>query len=149
MARFRFRLEQVLNHRRMEEKKAKDELALARTKQQKAVNALEFAHQMLQQSLNAAEETGRIDLQQALNSLFFREKLNAKILVLQESLKKAEREVEEKKKRLVLARQKTMVLEKLQEKQKEEFVYQENMEEQKQMDELALAMYIRNKDEIT
>ena len=147
MARFRFRLEQVLNHRRMEEKKAKDELALARTEQQKAVNAFEFAHQMLQQSLNVAEETGRLDLQQALNSLFFREQLNAKILVLQESLKKAARVVEEKKKRLVLARQRTMALEKLKEKQKDQFVYLENMEEQKQIDELALAMFIRNKDE--
>jgi len=147
MARFRFRLEQVLNHRRMEEKKTKDELALARTEQQKAVNAFEFAHQMLQQSLNVAEETGRLDLQQALNSLFFREQLNAKILVLQESLKKAARVVEEKKKRLVLARQRTMALEKLKEKQKDQFVYLENMEEQKQIDELALAMFIRNKDE--
>jgi flagellar FliJ protein len=147
MAGFRFRLEQVLNHRRMEEKKAKDELTLAKIEQQKAVNALEAARQMLQQSLNAAEETGRLDLQQELNGFFFREQLSAKVLKLQENLKKAARAVEEKKNILILARQKTMVLEKLKEKQKEEFIYQENMEEQKQIDELALAMFIRNKDE--
>ena len=147
MARFRFRLEQVLNHRQMEEQRAKEELALARTEQLKAINALESARQMLQQSLNVAEETGKVDLQQSLNAFFFREQLSVKILKLQENLKKTARVVEEKQKKLVLARQKTMSLDKLKEKQKEEYVYQENMEEQKQIDELALAMFMRNKDE--
>ena len=146
MARFRFRLEQVLNHRYMEEEKAKEKLALARTEQQKVVNALESVRLMLQQSLNTAAETGKVDLQQSLNAFFFREQLSAKILGLQENLKKVAHVVEEKQKKLVLARQKTMSLEKLKEKQKEEFVYQENIEEQKQIDELALSMFMRNKD---
>lgn len=146
MARFSFRLEQVLKHRLREEKNAQEELAQAKGKQQEAVNALEAAKQMLQQSLSVAGETGRINLQQSLNAIFFREQLTAKILLLQENLKKAGQLVVEKQKKLVVARQKTMALETLKEKQKEEFVYLENMEEQKQMDELALAMFMRNKD---
>ena len=147
MARFRFSLEQVLKHRSMEEDKAKGELSLAKIEQQKAVNALEAAQQLLQQNLNAAGETGRLDLRQSLNAIYFREHLSAKILILQENLRKAARVVEEKQKKLVLARQKTMVLEKLKEKQREEFIYQENLVEQKQIDEMALTMFMRNKDE--
>ena len=147
MGRFRFRLEQILNHRQMEEEKAKEVLAVARTEQLKAVKALESARQMLKQSLNVAEGTGKVDLQQSLNAVFFREQLNDKILNFMENLKKAECVVEEKRKKLVLARQKTMSLEKLKEKQKEEYIYQENMKEQKQIDEFALAMFMRNKDE--
>ena len=147
MARFRFRLEQVLKHRIMEENKAKEELALARIKQQKVVDALEAARQMLQQSLNAVGETGRLDLQQSLNVVFFREQLNTKILNLQGNLKKASKAVDEKQKKLVLARQKTMMLEKLKEKKREEFTYQDTLEEQKLIDEMALAMFMRSKDD--
>ncbi|WP_066637282.1 flagellar export protein FliJ [Desulfolucanica intricata] len=146
MARFRFGLEQVLKHRKMEEKQAEDALALARRRHFQIMNSLEEARLVLQQHLNTENEVGKIDCCQSIHGANYREYLNTKIIKLQEKAVSASEKIKEKQKIFVDARQKSLVLEKLKQKKLEEFIYLENIQEQKQIDDLAITMYIRNKN---
>lgn len=142
MARFRFRLEPVLNYRSALEEKAKEELAGSLARYQREKQVLE----QLEEDLSAHTRPvacGKVDLTQLTMLESYQrylemqlEKQAARVRAAEETVAKCRRKLEQKMRE-------RKVVEVLKDKQYHEFLYQEEREEQKFLDDIATVRFVR------
>ncbi|HHW07800.1 MAG TPA: flagellar export protein FliJ [Clostridia bacterium] len=142
MARFHFRLEPVLNYRASLEERAKEELAGSLARYQREKQALEELAEDLSAHTQPVE-CGRLDLTQLTMLESYQrylelqlERQSARVQAAEEAVSKCRRKLEQKM-------QERKAVEILKEKQYNEFVYREEREEQKFLDDMATLRFVR------
>lgn len=143
MASFRFNLEPVLNYRCRLEEKAKEELAGSLARYQQAKEALESVEEALAASSRPVER-GKVDLHQLIMNENYRQMLEQQLEVQSARLAAAEEAVARCRSKLEKKMQERKVVETLKDKKLAEFRYWQEKQEQKIIDEVATAQYIRN-----
>lgn len=149
MARFVYRMQNILNIKYKLEEQAKTEFMLANQKLQEEEEKLE----QLQQRKHGYEEKVRQLLQDTLQMDRIKENREA-VVRMEEFIKaqlvcveEAQREVERKTAKLTQVMQERKVQEKLKEKAFENFLQEENAKESKEIDELVSFTYGKRRRE--
>ncbi|BAF60265.1 MAG: flagellar export protein FliJ [Pelotomaculum sp.] len=136
MARFHFRLEPVLQHRAAREEAAEQALAQARREYNRRLALLEDTRQRLEAASFAAAREN-MDVFEEMHLHFYRMSLKGRMAVQEKSVKTAGHTVEKRRSEVIKARQERQVMEKLKERQLQNFNHEMAVKEQKEMDELA------------
>jgi len=141
MTKFKFRLEPVLQHREKKEQQAT--LAQARAYREYLTHL-----ELLQKARNELEGSLRADIGNdyfdTVNALMYREFLKAKVTEREQSVDKASRNLEKCRQKTIEARKQKLMLEKLKQNQLARYMRYLNKMEQKEIDELATKMSLRN-----
>lgn len=138
MAKFRYRMQSILNIKMKMEEQAKMEFAAARIR----LDAEEEKLQVLFNRKEAYENKGRELRKNSLKVLDILENRDAIslmeefILLQKQQVKRAEEQLEASRRKLQLARQESKTQERLREKAFEVFMHEENAKEAKEVDEL-------------
>ncbi len=147
MGKFKFKYEVVQSVREAMEKKAQKELAEIDLKIKRK---LEEIQKVELKKLNSKREFDNKRKVTIAEIQFFEKYLES----LEEEKEKLHLEViklkdlrEEKQKELMQKAQEVKIMEKLREKHLEEFIMTENKLEQKQIDEIATELFVRNREE--
>ena len=139
MKKFKFSLEKVLSLREFEEKQAQIELGKAQTIVNDLNNQLKYiASEKLKTNearSNSSDLSFLISIEKYMNGLEYKKEL------LLEELAKAQLVLEEKRAIVVEAIKKRKSLEKLKEKQFDEYKKQYNLEEEKILDEISTSKF--------
>lgn len=145
MAKFKYRMQSILEVKKKLEEQAKNEFAAARA----ALNEEEEKLEQLSKRKEAYEEEGRALREDTLNIMDIIENKEA-LLRMEEfiaeqelNVKRAEDRLEEARLALQTAMQESKTQEKLREKAFEQFVKEENARESKEIDELVSYTYGR------
>lgn len=145
MAKFRYRMQSILEIKRKLEEQAKNEFAAARA----ALNEEEDKLEQLKKRKEAYEDEGRALRENTLNIMDIIENKEA-LLRMDEfiadqrlNVKRAQDRMEEARLALQTAMQESKTQEKLREKAFEQFVKEENARESKEIDELVSYTYGR------
>lgn len=142
MAKFQFNLEPVLQQRVTREVSAEQELAIARKEYNRRLTLLENTRRHLEEVLKADDKKD-VDIFEVLQLSFYRTSVSKKINSQEEGVAEAGFEVEKKRDEAVQARQGRLVIEKIKEKRLITFKREEDLREQKEVDELSLYAYQR------
>jgi flagellar FliJ protein len=136
---FRFSLETVLNVRRQTEELRKRELAAALAERDRTLRGLNLAKSALERALtdHGAARDAKIDLARERWHAGREEALNRQIGALRMELQQKEDALEAARLKAVEASRDRLVLEKLEEKQLEDYWLQLSKEEQGLLDDLA------------
>ena len=145
MAKFRYRMQSILEIKKKLEEQAKNEFAAARA----ALNEEEDKLEQLKKRKEAYEDEGRALRENTLNIMDIIENKEA-LLRMDEfiadqrlNVKRAQDRMEEARLALQTAMQESKTQEKLREKAFEQFVKEENAKESKEIDELVSYTYGR------
>ncbi|SHF37261.1 flagellar export protein FliJ [Desulforamulus putei] len=141
MKKFHFRLEQVLQQKIKQEEQALLELAKAQQECARCERELNESKGKMQQTIAYTESIRHPG--EHMQSLIYLEHLQKNIQCQQRLLQRAQEIVQLRKEAALKARQERMILEKLKEKQVQEYKELEFYLEQKEIDELATSRYIR------
>ena len=145
MAKFRYRMQSILEIKKKLEEQAKNEFAAARA----ALNEEEDKLEQLKKRKEAYEDEGRALRENTLNIMDIIENKEAllrmdEVLADQQlNVKRAQDRMEEVRLALQTAMQESKTQEKLREKAFEQFVKEENAKESKEIDELVSYTYGR------
>lgn len=145
MAKFKYRMQSILEVKKKLEEQAKNEFAAARA----ALNEEEEKLEQLKQRKEAYEEEGRALREDTLNIMDIIENKEALLRMdefiadQQLNVKRAEDRMEEARLALQNAMQESKTQEKLREKAFEQFMKDENARESKEIDELVSYTYGR------
>ncbi len=145
MAKFRYRMQSILEIKKKLEEQAKNEFAAART----ALNEEEDKLEQLKKRKEAYEDEGRALRENTLNIMDIIENKEALLRMdefiadQQLNVKRAQDRMEEVRLALQTAMQESKTQEKLREKAFEQFVKEENAKESKEIDELVSYTYGR------
>ncbi|MFQ5674768.1 MAG: flagellar export protein FliJ [bacterium] len=137
-ARRKFHLQKVLDVRKLVEKSRQKELASITQKlaaEQKALAGLENKRDDFTRTMN---EIRKAEASQFRGNQAYLETLNGSIVEQSRTISAVEKEVDEKRQRLMEASKEKKALEKLKEKQVARDIYQENKIEQAVIDEVAI-----------
>ncbi len=140
---FSFKLQKVLDYKQALEEEKKQQLGEAFRGQHHAKTLLtqyKEEKQAVQQPLN-----GPIDLNSLVHTHHYLNVLEQQIVSQAQRLSSAENMVKEKRVELVSAMQERQVLDKLKERQQERYVYEFNSKQQKLLDEVATASFVRKR----
>lgn len=132
MARFNFRLEPVLQVRKMREQAVQQELAHMEQDRQAAERELTRTTEEIAETMHVSA----VDLASSLHCEYYREALKERKVAQESVLQDRCREVQEKRDHLVRVMQDRLVLEKLREKQVKLFRSRESARETKELDDL-------------
>lgn len=149
MAKFKYRMQSILNIKEKLEEQAKNDFSRARRHLDEEIDKLEALNQRKEDYL----EEGRRMRAQSVNvrdlsdNDYALERVDEYILLQQEQVKKAERELEASRVRLTEAMQETKIQNRLKEKAFEEFKKELNAQESKEVDELTSYTYGQKKEE--
>jgi flagellar FliJ protein len=143
MASFRFNLEPVLNYRHRLEEKAKEELAGSLALYEQAKRALERLEEELSANCRPVD-CGKVNLEQLLLSERYQRLLEQQLELQTARVAAAEEAVAKCRSKLEKKMQERKVVETLKDKKLAEFRYQQDQEEQKLLDDIATAQFIRN-----
>lgn len=145
MAKFRYRMQSILEIKKKLEEQAKNEFAAARA----ALNEEEDKLEQLKKRKEAYEDEGRALRENTLNIMDIIENKEALLRMdefiadQQLNVKRAQDRMEEARLALQTAMQESKTQEKLREKAFEQFVKEENAKESKEIDELVSYTYGR------
>ena len=145
MAKFRYRMQSILEIKKKLEEQAKNEFAAARA----ALNEEEDKLEQLKKRKEAYEDEGRALRENTLNIMDIIENKEALLRMdefiadQQLNVKRAQDRMEEARLALQTAMQESITQEKLREKAFEQFVKEENKRESKEIDELVSYTYGR------
>lgn len=142
MAGFKFRLEQVLRRRAEKEASAEQALAAARREYEKRLALLEDTRQRLE-TVSSGSRRDELDVLEEMHLSFYMASLNKKIKTQEKNVRKAGFLVDKRRSEAVRARRERQVMEKLKEKQLQDYMREEAAREQKETDELALYAHQR------
>lgn len=146
---FKFRLEKVLDMRIQKEQRLQQRfqelLAMAELERQKLA-ALEERQQQYREELSQKQK-GSVEVNEVMNYLSYLELLAEAIIQQTEILREAEERAEEARLDLVQASQEKKAVEKLKEKQLEEFNKEQLREEIIFLDDISSSRFNRNKVE--
>ena len=149
MAKFKYRMQNILNVKQKLETQAKNEFATARLKLDEEEDKL----RALQDRKKGYEDEGRqmrqstLNLQDLSDNEYAIHRMEEYIIVQIDAVKKAEKELDRAREKLTKAMQETQIHEKLREKAFEEFKKELNAQEAKEIDELTSYTYGQKKDE--
>jgi len=146
MSKFNFRLEKVLDYRKMQEDEAACALAVAirhyeNTKQQ----LVESAEELEENVVLRLENDSCSSVAENIHVFLYRDSMLCKIEQLKDGLEQAHREAELKRQDLIGASKECKVLGKLREKHYKSYLYNENLKDQKVQDELAKQAFLTHK----
>ncbi|MBM7854213.1 flagellar FliJ protein [Desulfohalotomaculum tongense] len=145
MKKFSFRLEAVLDQRKKKEQQALVAQSEAEKMYQEQLAALEHTRRLLNESLQAP---GCRDLAGELHRVLYREHLKSKIARQSCRVQQAKEKLDEARRAAMLARQERLVIEKLKERQLEEYLQHMRVMEEKLADELATGLYNRKQHSV-
>lgn len=147
---FKFSLEKVLKYRHTQLDLARRDFLQAQDKLDQAISVRD---QMIVDKETALKDRSQL-IQKENNWQFKVEQMNVflsgqdlRIVRQNESLKLIEKEVESYREILMKALSEAKMIERLKEKKKEEFIKNFNEKEQKELDEIATARYVRIEEE--
>ena len=138
---FIFSLQKVLDLRRQQEDKAKEALALARRKYQEQN---QLVQEILEERVRAKQSlTEKKDITQADIWLYnlYRDRLNLDLVQAEEQLGRLSREINHNRQELIEKSKQKKVLERLKHNRKVKFEHEQQQEEQKEFDEMAVLRY--------
>ena len=144
MRRFKFRLQSVLN---LKEKKLEDErMALAQIlgvleDQKDTLLSLNDKKEQIEKSFDNANKEAALDIQNIVNARNYLEKISNEIKTQFEIIKKTQIELDEQTQKVNEAYKELKVLEKLKEKQYEEFLKEFRQNETKELDDIVISRY--------
>ncbi len=144
LRRFKFRLQSVLN---LKEKKLEDErMALAQIlrvleDQKDTLLSLNDKKEQIEKSFDNANKEVALDIQNIVNTRNYLEKISNEIKTQFEIIKKTQIEFDEQTQKVNEAYKELKVLEKLKEKQYEEFLKEFRQNETKELDDIVISRY--------
>lgn len=144
LRRFKFRLQSVLN---LKEKKLEDErMALAQIlrvleDQKDTLLSLNNKKEQIEKSFDNANKEAALDIQNIVNTRNYLEKISNEIKTQFEIIKKTQIEFDEQTQKVNEAYKELKVLEKLKEKQYEEFLKEFRQNETKELDDIVISRY--------
>lgn len=144
LRRFKFRLQSVLN---LKEKKLEDErMALAQIlrvleDQKDTLLSLNDKKEQIEKSFDNANKEAALDIQNIVNARNYLEKISNEIKTQFEIIKKTQIEFDEQTQKVNEAYKELKVLEKLKEKQYEEFLKEFRQNETKELDDIVISRY--------
>lgn len=144
LRRFKFRLQSVLN---LKEKKLEDErMALAQIlrvleDQKDTLLSLNNKKEQIEKSFDNANKEAALDIQNIVNARNYLEKISNEIKTQFEIIKKTQIEFDEQTQKVNEAYKELKVLEKLKEKQYEEFLKEFRQNETKELDDIVISRY--------
>ncbi|MBO8167976.1 MAG: flagellar export protein FliJ [Thermoanaerobacteraceae bacterium] len=139
---FRFRLQKVLDYKQSIEEEKKLELGYAyRLRQQEAARLKRYQQQ--KERALVSSRTGKLDLVSLRQRQQYLDVMDKKIASQVERLEAAEKRVSEKQVELRQAMQERKAFDRLKERQKQQFAYEFNRQQQKLLDEVATASFVR------
>lgn len=144
LRRFKFRLQSVLN---LKEKKLEDErMALAQIlrvleDQKDTLLSLNDKKEQIEKSFDNANKEAALDIQNIVNTRNYLEKISNEIKTQFEIIKKTQIEFDEQTQKVNEAYKELKVLEKLKEKQYEEFLKEFRQNETKELDDIVISRY--------
>lgn len=144
LRRFKFRLQSVLN---LKEKKLEDErMALAQIlrvleDQKDTLLSLNDKKEQIEKSFDNANKEAALDIQNIVNVRNYLEKISNEIKTQFEIIKKTQIEFDEQTQKVNEAYKELKVLEKLKEKQYEEFLKEFRQNETKELDDIVISRY--------
>jgi len=141
MAKFQFHLEPVLKQRADREAAAEQALALARKEYYRRLALLKNTRECLR-ALESAQ-INQLDIFDVRQLFCYHRSLNERIKTQENDVKNAALTVEQKRDRVVQARQDRQVIEKLKERYLQNYKREMAIREQKVVDELSLNTYQR------
>jgi flagellar FliJ protein len=127
----------------VKEEAAEQALFLAHSEQVKRQTILEDTKKRLEQSL-LVHEGADIDVFEVMHLSFYLESLSEKIVCQKEDVNRAAVVVEDNRNKAVQARQDRQVMEKIRDKHQNNFHREEEIREQKLVDEMALYSHFRS-----
>ena len=148
MAKFRYRMQNILNVKEKLETQAKNEFATARLRldeEEEKLNAL-YARKDDYLDRGRRARNSAININELTENTYALERMDAYIADQKLEVKKAERELEKATDRLTEAMKETKIHTRLKEKAFEEFKKELNSEEAKEIDELTSYRYGQRKD---
>lgn len=149
MAKFKYRMQSILNIKEKLEDQAKNDFSRARLHLDEEMDKLQA---LIQRKEDYVEERRRmradaINIRDLVSNDYAIEKMDEYILRQQEMVKRAERELENARLKLTEAMQETKIQNKLKEKAFEDFKKELNAAESKEVDELTSYTYGQKKGE--
>ncbi len=141
MARFRFRLQPVLEHKRRLEELAQTELAQAQAVQQREEAALEHLHERTRRAIDDLERqrfTGPLDIAALQLGMRYLDVLKGQIDRQRQVVERVREQAEAKRQLLIGYMQQRKVLERVRERQREAFLLEQQRSEARQIDELVV-----------
>lgn len=149
MAKFKYRMQSILNIKEKLEDQAKNDFSRARLHLDEEMDKLQA---LIQRKEDYVEEGRRmradaINIRDLVSNDYAIEKMDEYILRQQEMVKRAERELENARLKLTEAMQETKIQNKLKEKAFEDFKKELNAAESKEVDELTSYTYGQKKGE--
>lgn len=144
LRRFKFRLQSVLN---LKEKRLEDErIALAQIlrvleDQKDTLLSLNDKKEQIEKSFDNANKEAALDIQNIVNARNYLEKISNEIKTQFEIIKKTQIEFDEQTQKVNEAYKELKVLEKLKEKQYEEFLKEFRQNETKELDDIVISRY--------
>lgn len=146
MQKFKFNLESVLGYRQAKEEEAKLQLATANAREAQKRNAL--ANYQLQLASEQERPAGEdLKIINAIHREIYMESLNKRIEQQQLEVNQARAEVLRCQRSVTQARKETMVLDHIKARRYQEYYYELERQEQKMMDEISLAGFVRRTKE--
>lgn len=146
MASFRFNLESVLNYRFLLEETAKEELAISLATYQQEKEVLNSVEAELAATM-IPEDCGDLNLDHLILKEIHQARLSEELEAQMSKVAAAEEDVDKCRRQLEEKTQERKVMETIKEKRWQEFRYQQEQEEQKFIDDLATAQYLRKIEE--
>lgn len=146
MARFRFRLQPVLEHRRRLEELAQIELAQAQAVQQREETALQSLHERARLAVDQLEQqrlAGPLDIEVLLLGMRYLDVLKGQADRQQQVVERLREQAEAKRQALIGSMQQRKVLEQLREHQRNAFLLEQRRQEARQVDELVVMRHGR------
>jgi len=138
---FIFSLQKVLDLRRQQEEKAKETLAMARKRYQEQSQVVQ---EILEERVRARQSLGeKKEMTQADIWLYnlYRDRLNLDLVQAEEKLSKLSRDINQKRQELIEKSKQKKILERLKHNRKVKFDHEQQQEEQKEFDEMAVLRY--------
>ena len=139
MKNYKFSLESVLKVRKNEEKNVLEDFVLA---QNKLIREESLRH-IINEELNLCLENGTcaINIQSLMMKTHYKEDLSSKLRIQDMLIEEKKIELEQVRKRLVIAQKDKKMMEKLKEKDLDDYKTEISKENQKEIDEFAVLRY--------
>jgi len=141
MTKFRFQLQPVLQHRESKERQAALAQANAYQKYLTKLDSLNNTRMNLEKSLQTEPGGDCFDV---LNSTMYRQLLKNKVMQEEKSVDSAYQKLKKCRRKTLEARKQKLILEKLKDNQLAAHIKMQDKAEQKQFDELAAQVTLRN-----
>lgn len=143
-ARFKFRLEKVLEYREEQEAAAQNKLACTRETLRQSMEKLSVLKRELEDLCrDEGAESTRVDVNQLLAQTLYAEVLSDRITFQEQVVRHNEEEVQKDTEQLIEKMRERKVLSNLKDKRKMDFYLEQKALEQKAYDEFAVLQYAR------